>query len=62
LETPGPSVEYIGGRNDLLRAILWLDTFSFQARPFYEKLGYEVFGQLEDYPRGHSRYFLQKRF
>jgi len=41
---------------------LWLDTFSFQARPFYERLGYQVFGELNDYPRGHSRYFLQKRF
>jgi ribosomal protein S18 acetylase RimI-like enzyme len=40
---------------------VWLDTFSFQALPFYEKLGYQRFGQLEDYPRGHARYFLQKR-
>ena len=24
----------------------FLDTFSFQARPFYEKLGYRVFGTL----------------
>ncbi len=38
-----------------------LDTFSFQARGFYEKLGYVVFGILEDYPTGHCRYFLQKR-
>ena len=38
----------------------WLDTFSFQARPFYEKHGYTVFGTLEDYPPGHSRYFLRK--
>ena len=37
------------------------DTFEFQAVPFYEKLGYEVFGHLEDYPPGHTRYFLQKR-
>ncbi|HEX8199797.1 MAG TPA: GNAT family N-acetyltransferase [Isosphaeraceae bacterium] len=37
-----------------------LDTFSFQARGFYEKLGYEVFGCLADYPPGHSRYFLRK--
>ncbi len=37
-----------------------LDTFSFQARGFYEKLGYEVFGSLEDYPRGHTRFFLRK--
>ena len=37
------------------------DTFGFQALPFYQKLGYEVFGELEDYPPGHTRYFLQKR-
>ena len=38
----------------------WLDTFSFQAPGFYQKLGYEVFGVL-DYPPDHKRYFLQKR-
>lgn len=38
----------------------WLDTFSFQARGFYEKLGYRVFGSLDDYPAGHSRFFLTK--
>ncbi|WNG32658.1 GNAT family N-acetyltransferase [Archangium violaceum] len=38
-----------------------LDTFSFQALGFYEKLGYERFGTLPDYPRGESRYFLWKR-
>ena len=38
----------------------WLDTFSFQARGFYEKLGYRVFAELEDFPPGHSRYFLRK--
>ena len=40
---------------------VYLDTFSFQARGFYERLGYAVFGQLEDFPPGHTRYFLQKR-
>ncbi len=39
----------------------WLDTFSFQARDFYEKLGYVVFGELEDYPPGHRRFFMRKR-
>ena len=37
-----------------------LDTFSFQARPFYEALGYEVFATLDDYPPGHQRFFLKK--
>jgi len=40
---------------------IWLDTFSFQARGFYEKLGYQVCGAIDDYPPGHSRYFLSKR-
>lgn len=39
---------------------VFLDTFSFQARPFYEKHGYTVFGELKDFPPGHKRYFLQK--
>ncbi|TCZ56740.1 GNAT family N-acetyltransferase [Roseicella aquatilis] len=37
----------------------WLDTF--QARGFYEALGYAVFGQLGDYPAGQTRWFLRKR-
>jgi GNAT superfamily N-acetyltransferase len=41
---------------------VWLDTFSFQTRGFYERLGYIVFGTLEDYPPGHSRFFLRKIF
>jgi GNAT superfamily N-acetyltransferase len=38
-----------------------LDTFSFQARPFYEKHGFRLFGTLEDFPPGHRRYFMCKR-
>lgn len=41
---------------------MWLDTFSFQARPFYEKLGFSVFGTLDNHPRGGQRYFLAKSF
>jgi GNAT superfamily N-acetyltransferase len=40
---------------------LWLDTFAFQARPFYEKLGFTVFGTIENHPRGSRRFFMQKR-
>jgi len=36
-----------------------LDTFSFQARGFYEKLGYRVFGTL-DYPTGIQRHYMTK--
>jgi GNAT superfamily N-acetyltransferase len=38
-----------------------LETTSFQARPFYEKLGYEVFAALDDYPPGHTKYYLRKQ-
>jgi hypothetical protein len=40
----------------------FLDTFSFQARGFYEKLGYRVFGGLDNHPAGHQHYFMTKRF
>ncbi len=41
--------------------LIHLDTFDFQARDFYLKLGYEVFGTLEDCPKGHCRYYLRKK-
>jgi GNAT superfamily N-acetyltransferase len=37
-----------------------LSTHSFQARPFYEKLGYEIVGEVPDHPAGHSLFFLKK--
>lgn len=40
---------------------MWLDTFSFQARGFYEKLGFAVFGNIGDFPPGETRFFLSKR-
>ncbi|RME99112.1 MAG: GNAT family N-acetyltransferase [Chloroflexi bacterium] len=39
-----------------------LQTFDFQAREFYKKAGYEVVGQLEDFPHGHIFYWMRKEF
>ena len=39
---------------------VYLDTLSFQALDFYRKLGYSVYGQLANFPEGHTRYFLTK--
>jgi GNAT superfamily N-acetyltransferase len=39
---------------------VWLDTFGFQARGFYERNGYHVFGTLNEHPRGTQRFFLHK--
>ena len=36
-----------------------LDTYSFQARGFYERLGYAVFGTFA-YPNGIERYYMQR--
>jgi ribosomal protein S18 acetylase RimI-like enzyme len=38
----------------------YLDTFSFQAPDFYKKHGYQVFGELRNFPPGHHRYYLTK--
>lgn len=38
----------------------YLETTGFQARPFYERMGYEVFAELEDQPPGHTCYYLKK--
>jgi GNAT superfamily N-acetyltransferase len=40
---------------------VYLDTFEYQARPFYEKYGYELFGTLDGYPPGYRQYHLAKR-
>lgn len=36
------------------------ETLDFQAKPFYEKLGYRVFGELPDCPKDHTTYCLVK--
>ena len=40
--------------------VAWLDTYDFQARPFYERHGYEVFGDIDGLPGGHRRWFMKK--
>lgn len=40
--------------------LIHLDTFDFQAKDFYIKHGYEVFGVLEDCPEEHKRYYMKK--
>ena len=39
----------------------YLSTHGFQARPLYEKLGYRVFGELEDFPPGHFKDYMRKQ-
>jgi GNAT superfamily N-acetyltransferase len=40
--------------------LAYLETTSFQARPFYESLGYRVFGELVGIDEGSTLFFLQK--
>lgn len=42
--------------------LIHLDTFDFQAKDFYIKNGYEIFGVLDECPKNHKRYFLKKSF
>ena len=38
-----------------------LDTFSFQAPEFYEKLGFEKIGTETDFPKGFEKYYYRKK-
>ncbi|AVP59927.1 MULTISPECIES: GNAT family N-acetyltransferase [Clostridium] len=40
--------------------LIHLDTFDFQAKDFYIKHGYEIFGVLDQCPENHKRYFMKK--
>jgi len=39
----------------------WLETVNPDARRLYEQLGYAPFGELPDFPVGHSLMFMQKQ-
>jgi GNAT superfamily N-acetyltransferase len=41
--------------------LVYLNTFSFQAPAFYERLGYEQFGELADTPKGAKRMWYVKQ-
>ncbi|WDR06254.1 GNAT family N-acetyltransferase [Devosia rhodophyticola] len=38
-----------------------IDTFNPLALKAYQRAGYVIFGQLDDFPKGRTRYFLQRR-
>jgi ribosomal protein S18 acetylase RimI-like enzyme len=40
---------------------IWLHTATFQAPGFYEKLGFQAFGNVPDYPPGHTTIYYMKR-
>ena len=40
--------------------LMHLDTFDFQAKDFYLKQGFEIFGILPNCPKNHTRYYLKK--
>ena len=39
-----------------------VDTFDFQAQPFYERMGFIVFGVQPNFPPGHRCVYLRKQF
>jgi GNAT superfamily N-acetyltransferase len=40
--------------------LMWLDTYAFQARPFYERLGFTVFAEMEGPAPYYPRWFMRK--
>lgn len=37
-----------------------LNTFSYQAQGFYEKMGFTCWGTMEGYPPGHATHYMRK--
>jgi hypothetical protein len=52
------AAELMAVENGAARATL--DTFNPGAKVYYLKQGYKVFGALEDYPPGYTKFFLAK--
>ena len=42
-------------------SVFYLDTFSFQARPFYERLGYEARLEIQGFAPGVAKYIMLRR-
>lgn len=42
-------------------SVFYLDTFSFQARPFYERLGYEARLEIRGFAPGVAKYIMVRR-
>ncbi len=42
--------------------VILITSYSFQAPAFYQKCGYELAWQLQDFPPGHTHCILVKRF
>jgi predicted N-acetyltransferase YhbS len=52
------SAEAFAVANDCEKALV--ETTSWQARPFYERNGYELLATLDGRPRGHASHYLAK--
>lgn len=66
LRGAGHGTRLVGMLEDAARAMgavgAYVETFSFQARGFYERLGYVPYAEIEGFPPGHLRHALLKRF
>jgi GNAT superfamily N-acetyltransferase len=52
-------IEKLASERNLLG--IHLDTFEFQAKEFYVKNGFSIFGEINNHPIGYKRYFMKKQ-
>ena len=52
------AIEDYGGAHG--HPLIYLETASFQALPFYQGLGYRIFGELPEISEGETLFFLNK--